>query len=437
MSNSSKIIIGLDIGTTKICAIVGRKNEHGKVTILGVGKTSSLGGVQEGMVSNIGRTAEAIQTAVNMASAQSNVDIASVYVGIAGRHIRSFTQSNNIYRDNADNEITHEELEDLRKRMLKINTAPGSQVLHVLPQEYRVDGIGSDDPVGMTGLVLDVNYHIITGQITAANNIARCVERCGIKVKDIVVEPVASARAVLTDEEMQAGVAILDIGGGTSDLAIFHDGRIRHTTVIPIGGQLITRDISEAFKITEPQAEKLKQMYGNAVPYTTKENEAVVVAGINGRSSKEIRTRSLSLVINARLKELFSIVSSELKNSHYDHKLTAGLVVTGGGADLKNIAEYLEFSTGHVVKIGLANQHIAKGISDVRSPMFATGAGLVIYGIEKEDLSDQNYNTIKQPQQEAVKQKPLGGKILHMLGFKGSMLDLLKEDDAPDDFQKD
>jgi len=434
----NKVIVGLDIGTTKICAIVGMRNENGKINILGIGRTPSLGGVTEGMVSNINKTAEAIGKALVEASRTSNVQIGSVYVGIAGRHIHSFTQSYNTYRQNANTEITFSELEEVRQQLYRISTPPGSSILHVLPQDYKIDNTPSDDPIGMTGSKLDINYHIITGQLQAAENIRRCIEKCNINVEDIVVEPIASAKAVLTDDEMAAGVAILDIGGGTSDLAIFHEGRIRHTTVIPIGGQRITKDISEAFRVMENHAESMKVRYGNAYPEDTRANEVVVVPGINGRQPKHVSVKNLSLVVNARLQELFKKVDYEIRNSGYASKLTAGLVLTGGGAEMKNISQLLEFITGLEVKIGYPNQHLAKGaVSEAKSPMFATGAGLVIYGMEKEVPENATFgNTTANKQAEKNSSSSGKSSLFNKLkGFGGSMIDYLKDDNENDDFK--
>lgn len=431
--NTNKIIVGLDIGTTKICAIVGVQNENGKINVMGIGKSPSLGGVTEGMVNNIQKTASAIQTAVDQAALASNSQIASVYVGIAGRHIKSFTQSNSIYRNDPKSEVTEEELEQHRNQMYKISTAPGTKILHVLPQEYTIDDQFSDNPVGMTGTKLEVNYHIVTGNISAAENIIRCVERCDLHVEDVVVEPIASAKAVLTEEEMQAGVAILDIGGGTSDLAIFHGGRIRHTAVIPIGGQRITKDVSEAFQILESMAEKMKVLYGNAYPDNIPLNEVISVPGINGRQPKQVLMKNLSLVIHARLEELFLKVNYEINNSGYGKKLAAGLVLTGGGAELKNIGQLLEFTTGHKVIIGKPNQHlVANGLfSEAKSPMYATGAGLVIFGMEKEGqpLNKPNKQNVKNTDKIGRETEGVGGLDLinKLKQFGGGLKNWLRD----------
>lgn len=437
--SNNQVVVGLDIGTTKICAIVGTRNENGKIHILGIGKSPSLGGVREGMVQNFAKTAEAIKKAVADATKMSNHSIDAVYVGIAGRHIKSFTQHFSQYRKDPNEEITFDELEQMRLNMYRLNTGLGNKIIHVLPQEFEVDGNKSDDPEGMAGTELEVYYHIITGQISAAENIKRCVERCHIQVEDIVVEPIASAKSVLTEDEMKAGVAILDIGGGTSDLAIFHDGRIRHTKVIPIGGQLITQDIMEAFMVMEEHAENMKVKYGNAFPDSTKPNEVIVVPGINGRAPKQVSTRNLSKVINARLMELFSLVDQEIRSSQYMNKLTAGLVVTGGGAELKNIVQILEFCTALDVKIGYPNQHITKGmVSEVKSPMYATGLGLVMYGLEKLDPLQIPQPTATNTQNKRVAgtrdaQNPI---ITRTKNFFGSFMEYLKEEDShTDDFK--
>lgn len=432
-SHTSQIVVGLDIGTTKICAIVGEKNTNGKVNILGVGKVSSLGGVTEGMVSNISKTSEAIKNALQIAAMQSKVKIENVLVGIAGKHIKSFTHTQTIYRFNPDSEITAKELEEKREEMRRMVPETGSKILHVLPQDYIIDGIHTDNPENMTGVKLEINYHIITGQVLAAQNILKCVEKAGLEMEDIVVEPVASAKAVLTDDEMENGVAIVDIGGGTTDIAVFHKGRIRHTAVIPIGGQLITQDVSHAFRVMESQAEKMKVKYGNAIPTLTAQNQLIVVPGINGSTPKHVSVRNLSKVINARLTELFEAVNKEIHRSGYAPNLIAGIVLTGGGAELKNIQNYLEYVTGIDVKIGYPNQHIAKGINnEVTSPLFATGTGLVIYGLEgvETPTNVQNVEPTKKPQEPGHGQKP--GLWKNFINFTGSLKGILV-DEAEDD----
>ncbi|MCO5253894.1 MAG: cell division protein FtsA [Bacteroidia bacterium] len=436
--NRNKVIVGLDVGTTKICAIVGMRNENGKINILGIGRTSSLGGITEGVVTNINKTTEAIKKAIQEAERSSNIQIGNVYVGIAGRHINSFTQPYGAFRSDPNAEISAEELEEIRKQMYRINTPPGTHILHVLPQDYIVDGNHSDDPIGMPGSRIDINYHIITGQIIAAENIKRCIQKCDIAVEDVVVEPIASAKSVLTDEELLAGVAILDIGGGTSDLAIFHEGRIRHTAVVPIGGQRITKDICEAFAIMEKYGESMKVRYGNALPEGIQSNEVIVVPGINGREPKQVSLKNLSIVINARLMELFQLINNEIKQSDYQNKLTAGIVLTGGGAELKNISLLLEYVTGKQVKIGYPNQYLAKGaVAEAKSPMFATGTGLVIYGMDKEvPVNNNTQQHIGESAKPKQPNKNVGGFFNKIKGFGGSFMEYLKDDDNNEDFQK-
>lgn len=380
-----KIIVGLDIGTTKVCAIVGRMNENGKIDVLGMGKTPSMGGVSRGMVSNITKTVEAIRRAVAEASRQSNIEINRVYVGIAGHHISSRQQNSAKIRSGND-EITQLDLDDMEAQMHKLYLGHETAIMHIMPQEYTIDGeAGIKDPIGMHGMKLECSYHIITGQTTAAKNITQAVQKAGLEVEDLIVEPIASARAVLSDDEMMAGVALVDIGGGTSDIAIFHDGIIRHTAVVPLGGDIITTDIQEAFGLLKEQAEALKTRFGSAISEGIRHNQIITVSGLPGRKAKEISLFNLAQVIQARVQEIFDLVYDQIRLSGYKNRLSAGIVLTGGGANLANIAELIEFITTLEVHQGLPNKHLAKGMVDeVRSPMFSTAVGLVLKGFDKE-----------------------------------------------------
>ncbi len=384
MLGKNEIIVGLDIGTTKICAIVGQLNENGKLNVLGMGKAPSLGGVSRGVVANISKTTEAIENAIAMASQNTKINIKTVHVGIAGHHIKSLSHTGTIIRTDGDKEITQLELDQLEADMHRLAVEPGSTIIHVIPQEYIVDNErGILDPVGRTGTKLDGIFHIVTGQVVAAKNIKRCVEKAGLEVADLIVEPIASAAAVLQEEEMEAGVCLLDIGGGTSDIAIFQGGKIRHTAVIPFGGDVITQDIMNAFSILEKQAEKLKTKFGCALPESCKPNEVVVIPGVGNRKPKEIYIKNLAHVINARMEEMFELVDEEIYASGLKDRLHCGVMLTGGGAQLKDVSHLLELVTGLEVNIGLPNQHLAKGMVDeVKSPMYATGIGLVLKGIE-------------------------------------------------------
>ncbi len=382
--STSDIVVGLDIGTTKIVCMVGRKNEFGKIEILGMGKTESVG-VTRGVVSNIDKTVHSIKTAVAEAEAQSGVDIRIVNVGIAGQHIKSLQHRGERIRHSYDDEIAQIDVDGLIDDMYKLVTLPGEEIIHVLPQEYIVDNEqGIKDPIGMAGVRLEANFHIITGQVTAAKNIYKCVEKAGLKVADLILEPLASSEAVLSEEEKEAGIALIDIGGGTTDIAIFQDQIIRHTAVIPFGGNIITEDIKEGCTIIKSQAELLKVKFGSALANENQENEIVSIPGLRGRSPKEISVKNLANIIQARLEEIVENVHFEIKNSGFEKKLIGGIVVTGGGSQLKHISQLIEYMTGMDTRIGYPNEHLASGNSDeITSPVFATGVGLVIKGLEK------------------------------------------------------
>jgi cell division protein FtsA len=385
----SKIIVGLDIGTTKVCAIVGQRNEYGKINVLGMGKAESLG-VSRGVVINIERTVNAIKQAVEEASSKSGVDIQTVHVGIAGQHIKSLQHRGIIVRSNVENEINQTDIQKLIDDMHKLAMTPGDEIIHVLPQEYTVDNEpGIKDPIGMAGVRLEGNFHIITGQITAAQNIYKCIHKAGLKLADIILEPLASADAVLSPEELEAGVALVDIGGGTTDIAIFHDGIIRHTAVIPYGGNIITEDIKDGCTVMKNQAELLKIKFGSALAVENKENEIISIPGLRGREAKEISVKNLARIIQARVEEIFELVYYEIKNSGLEKKLIGGIVVTGGGSQLKHITQLIELVTGLDARVGYPNEHLSKGmVEEVKSPMYATGIGLVIRGLNKTDDSD-------------------------------------------------
>ncbi len=379
---TSEIIVGLDIGTTKIAAIVGRRNEHGKIEILGMGKSDSVG-VSRGVVLNIEQTVQSIRNAISEAENKSGVDIKVVNVGIAGQHIKSLQHRGIKTRNNLEEEISQKDIDALIDDMYKLVMLPGEEIIHVLPQEYIVDNEqGIKNPIGMAGIRLEANFHIITGQIAAAKNIYKCVGKAGLEVSELTLEPLASADAVLSEEEKEAGVVLVDIGGGTTDVAIFQDGIIRHTAVIPFGGNVITEDIKEGCTIIKSQAELLKVKFGSALANENQENEIVSIPGLRGRAHKEISVKNLSHIIQARMEEIVEHVYYEIKNSGYEKKLIAGIVITGGGAQLKHIAQLVEYITGMDTRIGYPNEHLAKGTEDVTSPMFATAVGLVMKGLQ-------------------------------------------------------
>ena len=384
--DAPEIVVGLDIGTTKIACLVGRKTEHGKIEMLGVGKAPSVG-VTRGVVSNIEKTVQSIRTAVEEAEAKSGVEIKVVNVGIAGQHIKSLQHRGMITRDSIEEEINQQDVDALIDDMYKLVMMPGEEIIHVLPQEYIVDRqSGVKDPIGMSGVQLEANFHIITGAMASAKNIYKCVAKAGLEVAELILEPLASSSAVLSEEEKEAGVVLVDIGGGTTDIAIFHDGIIRHTAVIPFGGNVITEDIKEGCTIMHRQAELLKTKFGTALSNQSQENEIVCIPGLRGRDPKEISVKNLSNIINARMAEIIEHVYYEIKNSGYEKKLIGGIVVTGGGSQLKHISQLFEYATGMDARIGFPNEHLSSNTSNnLTSPLFATGVGLVAKGFENFD----------------------------------------------------
>ena len=396
----NKIAVGLDIGTTKIVAMIGRKNEYGKIEVIGIGKAKSLG-VKRGVVSNITQTIQSIQQAVDEAESVSGVKIEDVVVGIAGQHIRSLHHSDYITRNTADEVIEDTDIEDLVNQVHKLVMLPGEEIIHVLPQEFKVDSQADiKEPIGMYGGRLEANFHVVVGQVSSIRNIGRCVKSAGLGLNEITLEPLASAQAVLSQEEKEAGVALIDIGGGTTDLAIFKDGIIRHTAVIPFGGNVITDDIKEGCSIIEKQAELLKIKFGSAWPGENKETEIVSIPGLRGREPKEITLKNLSKIIHARVQEIIEHVFLEIKN--YGHetakgKLIAGIVLTGGGSQLKHLRQLVEYITGMDARIGYPNEHLA-GDSDeaLSSPSFATAVGLLMEGLEKEIREEPNEEIIEE-----------------------------------------
>ena len=398
-----KVAVGLDIGTTKIVAMIGRYNEYGKVEILGIGKSKSLG-VHRGVVNNITQTIQSIQQAAQEAENVSGINISDVIVGIAGQHIRSLQHSDYITRTNADEVIDAADIEILCNQVHKLVMLPGEEIIHVLPQEYKVDGQNEiKEPIGMYGGRLEANFHVVVGQVSSIRNIGRCVKSTGLNLDAITLEPLASANAVLSQEEKEAGVALIDIGGGTTDLAIFKDGIIRHTAVIPFGGNVITEDIKEGCSIIEKQAELLKTKFGSAWPGENKDNEIVSIPGLRGREPKEITLKNLSKIIHARVVEIIEQVYLEIKNYGHEEqkkKLIAGIVLTGGGSQLKHLKQLVEYITGMDTRIGYPNEHLA-GNSDeeTTSPMFATAVGLVMSGLEHG-----SYNNISSVPKEEIEE---------------------------------
>lgn len=392
---NDKIVVGLDIGTTKICAIVGRKNEFGKLEVLGMGKAES-DGVIRGIVTNIDKTVNAIEKAVREAEAQSGIDIRVVNVGIAGQHIKSAIHHGSITRNSNEEEITIEDINRLTNDMYRIVIPPGSEIIHVMPQDYIVDyEDGIRDPVGMSGVKLEADFHVITAQTNAINNINKCVRRAGLEIDNLILEPLASSLAVLSEEEKEAGICLVDIGGGTTDVAIFYDNIIRHTAVIPFGGNIITSDIKQGCMVMQHQAELLKTKFGKAIAEEASPNEIVSIPGLRNRAPKEISIKNLAHIIEARMEEIIELAHTEIITSGYENKLAGGIVITGGGSQLNGLKQLVEFMTGMDARIGYPNEHLGKSkIESVKSPMYATSIGLVLSGFRALDERENRYNEV-------------------------------------------
>ncbi|MDC0908805.1 cell division protein FtsA [Flavobacteriales bacterium] len=388
-------MVGLDIGTTKISVMIGKKNQYGKLEILGSGRAISIG-VTRGIVSNIDKTVSSIMSAINEAKQKSGVDFKDVFVGIAGQHIKSLQHRGQIVRDNVDVEIVKADIDKLKSNMFKLITIPGEEVIHVIPQEYTVDGEdGIEDPIGMAGVKLEANFHVITAQVGAVRNIMKCVEKSGLTPVDLVLEPFASALATLDADELREGVALVDIGGGTTDVAIFLGNIIRHTAVIPFGGNVITKDIKSGLEILENQAELLKTKFGSAMYTDDQENVMVSIPGLRGRPAKEIAIRNLSEIIGARYKEIIDLVYHEIKASGYESKLMTGIVLTGGGSLIKNLKQLVAYVSGKETRIGYPNEHLGSDSKDlVVSPMYSTGVGLVLKGFEYLDQNPEKFKSL-------------------------------------------
>ena len=453
---ASDFVVGLDIGTTKIAAIVGRKNEYGKIEILAIGKAPSLG-VKRGVVSNIEDTIRSIKAAIADALTKDITlknekgemqtfkldqvcELNEVVVGIAGQHIKSLQHRGMITRQQIEEEVAQHDVDNLIDNMHRLVMQPGEEIIHVIPQDYIVDHEqGIRNPIGMAGVRLEGNFHIITGQVSAVKNIYKCVDRSNLKVVDLNLEPLASADSCLSEEEKEAGVVLVDIGGGTTDVAIFYDGIIRHTAVIPLGGNIITEDIKVGCSIITNQAELLKTKFGSALAIENHENEVISIPGLRGRPHKEISVKNLAHIIQARMEEILAFVLYEIKNSGYEKKLAAGIVVTGGGSQLKHLPQLVEYFTGIDCRIGTPNEHLAKSSENVTNPMFSTGVGLVMMGIKKmedemrkSNKLNENKIEVKAEEKEKEKKKPANhsskvrGKFFESFGNK--VADWLRDD---------
>ena len=411
---SNKYIVGLDIGTTKIACFIGERAEDGKYRIVGFGKTESVG-VERGMVRNIYDTAESIRRAVSDASEMAQYDVEEVYVGIAGQHIKSRTNQGSVMIAEDHRLIEKEDVDRLIEEQNRIMLDPGEEIIHVFPQNYIVDNDRLDndiDPVGVAGKCLMANFHIVTGNIGNVRNIRDAVAEAGLRIKGVVLEPIASAYSVLDENDKDAGVALVDIGGGTTDIAIFHEGIIRHTSVLPLAGNVITNDIHTGCMILKHQAESLKTRFGSCLPSNVSQDDIIAIPGIRNQAPREISVKTLATIINARMRQLLEQVLCEIQISGFDHQLIAGIVLTGGGAKLNHIREFSELITGYDSRVGLPSEHLdmpeSTSFVDLSHPMYATGIGLVIYGILEEErkaqdaASKEQESVAPEPQEEEV-----------------------------------
>ncbi len=456
-ASEQPIIIGLDIGTTKIAVIAGRKNEFGKLEILGFGKANS-NGVKHGQVLNIDETIKAIRTALdNCFASNPNLDIRDVYVGIAGHHIKSLQTRGDIVRQATDNEISQKEIDQLIADQYKTYIPAGDQIIDVIPQEFTVDNFQNiPNPIGYGGVKVGANFHIITGDKNAIRNINRSVEKAGLHTKDLVLQPLASSSAVMAQEDLEAGVAIVDIGGGTTDLAVFYEGILKHTAVIPFAGENITNDIKTGLGVLKTQAEQMKVQFGSALSNEANTNAYITIPGLRGMPAKEVSVKNLASIIQARMSEILDFVTYHLKQVGLDNRcLNGGVVLTGGGSQLRHLIQLTEYVTGLPARIGFPNEHLAAGhIEELARPTYSTCIGLILKGYDDYEHNRKQFETeyrkvdVPQHLRQAEKEEVLVGDEEEMIEaevqkvtrqrrslnnfwgkFKDGIIDLFKEEE--------
>src|ERR1700689_82367 len=453
MTHEQPIIVGLDIGTTKIAAIAGRKNEFGKLEILGFGRANS-NGVKHGQVLNIDETIKAIKMALdNCYASNPNLEITEVYVGIAGHHIKSLQTRGDIVRQNTEEEITRREIDQVVAYQYRTYIPAGDQIIDVIPQEFTVDNFQNiPNPIGYGGVKVGANFHIITGDKNAIRNINRAVEKSGLSTKDLVLQPLASAAAVMGQEDLEAGVAIVDIGGGTTDLAVFYEGILKHTAVIPFGGENITNDIKTGLGVLKTQAEQMKVQFGSALSNEAKGNAFITIPGLRGMPAKEISVKNLANIIQARMSEIMDFVSYHLKQVGLDNKmLNGGIVLTGGGSQLRHLIQLTEYVTGLNARIGFPTEHLTAGhIEELAKPTYSTCIGLILKGysdyehnrkqFEQTHMKVEVPENLKRPEivedtvtsDEVIQEEKMKNRkgIKDFWGkFKDGIIDLFKEEE--------
>ncbi|GMQ81231.1 MAG: cell division protein FtsA [Rhodothermia bacterium] len=389
---NERIVVGLDIGTTKVCAVVASTDELERVNVLGVGVSES-DGLNRGVVVNIDRTVSAVQQAVEKAERKAGVDVQNVIVGIAGDHVQSFQSRGVVTISNKDGEITDSDVQRLLDDTTHVAMPADREILHVIPQEFIVDGQdGVADPIGMSGVRLEANVHIITGLVSAAKNIYRCIQKAGYHVDDIVLEPLGSSFAVLHPDEKEVGVTLIDIGGGTTDIAVFEDNTIRHTAVVAVAGNKVTDDIRKGLGVMRDQAEQLKCNFGVALTDLAEDDE-ITIPGFGGRNEKRLGRGTLAQIIQPRLEEILEIAAIEIKRSGYSRHLSAGAVLTGGGSMIPGTDALAAEVLGLEARIGRPMGISGGIVQEISDPKFSTAVGLVLYGLRPEMISGTPFRT--------------------------------------------
>ncbi len=382
--DNNTYVAAIDLGTTKVVTLLGKRTANDRLQIVGLSSTESTG-IKKGMIQNIEETVKAVEKTVREVESQAGVKIRSAFVGIAGQHIYSIKNYGYITLGPEETEIKKNHIKRLIEDMYNIPVETGDSILHVLPLDFSIDNVKLEDdkPIGMLGRRLGANFHIVIGKTSSAKHIERCVERVGVKVTELILEPLASSKAVLTDEEREAGVALIDIGGGTTDLAVYYNGIVRHTAVIPFGGNIITQDIKEGCQILQKHAEMLKCQHGYALMTMAPDNKIITVPGISGREPKEISMRSLAGIIEARMEEILEYALYEIQVSGFANKLSAGVVITGGGALLKHTVSLIKFKWGYDVRIGYPSEMLcSESLEQYNYPQYSTVIGLALMGLE-------------------------------------------------------
>ena len=374
---NSNLIVGIDIGTSKVLAIVGEVGEDGELEVIGVGHHPARG-LRKGVVANIESTVQSIQRAVEEAELMAGCEILSVYAGIAGAHINSFNSHGVVAIK--DGEVTHGDIERVIEAAKAMAIPNDQRILHVMPQDFIIDGQdGIREPIGMSGVRMEAKVHMITGAVSAAQNIVKCLRRCGLEVDDIILEQVASSESVLTEDERELGVCMIDIGGGTTDIAIFTDGAIRHTAVIPIAGDQVTNDIAVAFHTPTPAAEELKKKYGCTLVQLVDETQIIETPSMGGRPPRTLSRQNLAEIIEPRIEELLLLIQAELRRSGFEELVGSGIVLTGGSSRIEGMMELAEEIFHLPVRLGVPNYN-GSLCEVVKNPIYATGVGLIQFG---------------------------------------------------------